>query len=117
MVICDYDCFNCTHPDCIQPLNSMTGAEKRLQKELDDEALGIVKKDRKEYMRTYQREYYHGKRRNKKVKRIGGGDVKIFKGVSEAARSVDGCPSAITNCCKGNRPTGYGYKWEYVIGG
>ena len=114
MVLCDYDCFNCQYDDCIQPYNSLTGDEKRLSKSLDEEVLGIVRKDRKEYMRKYQREYYHGIRRKKKVRRIGENEEVIFNGVTEAAKSVGGCPSAITNCCRGVRPTGYGYRWEYV---
>ena len=114
MVLCDYDCFNCQYDDCIQPYNSLTGDEKRLSKTLDEEVLGIVNKNRKEYMRTYHREYYHGIRRNKKVKMIGTDEVKIFKGVSEAAKAVNGFPSPISECCRGKRQTIYGYRWEYV---
>lgn len=113
-VYCGYDCFNCPYPDCIQPLNAVTGAEKRLSKQLDDEVIGVKKKSRKTYMRTYQREYYHGARRNKKVKRIGGGEEVIYMGVSEAAKSVGGFSPPVTECCKGRRKTYYGYRWEYV---
>ena len=113
-VYCDNDCFNCPYPDCIQPLNEVTGAEKRLSKRLDDEIIGAQGKSRKMYIRTYNREYYHGLRRNKKVKRIGDGEEVIYKGVSEAAKSVGGFPPPVTECCKGRRKTYYGYRWEYV---
>jgi hypothetical protein len=113
-VYCDNDCFNCPYPDCIQPLNEVTGAEKRLSKRLDDEVIGEQGKSRKMYKRTYNREHYHGLRRNKKVKRIGDGEEVIYKGVSEAAKSVGGFPPPVTECCKGRRKTYYGYRWEYV---
>lgn len=115
MVLCDYDCFNCIYDDCIRPYNDISGEEKRRSQALDDEILGKKKIDRKEYMRKYQREYYHGIRRGyrKKVKRIGEETI-VFESVRAAAKSVGGHSTPIIECCKGKRRTIYGFRWEYV---
>lgn len=39
---------------------------------------------------------------------------KIFKSYTQAAKSVGVCPSAISNCIKGNSKTCGGYHWEVV---
>lgn len=43
--------------------------------------------------------------------------VRWFKTLKQAAESVDGDNSNITNCCKGRYKTAYGYIWRYIRDG
>ena len=40
--------------------------------------------------------------------------IKVFRSAHEAARYVNGSPSAIVACCKGKYQTCKGYRWEYA---
>lgn len=44
-----------------------------------------------------------------------GNYIGSFSSVSEAARSIGRKPGGITNCCKGNRNSAYGFVWKYKI--
>ena len=46
-----------------------------------------------------------------------GNIVSIYRGITDAAIAICGDKSKnaiISRCCKGGRPTAYGYKWRYV---
>lgn len=43
-----------------------------------------------------------------------GNIIQIYSAISDACKDINGNPSNIVKCCKGNRPTAYGYKWKYV---
>lgn len=65
----------------------------------------------------YKQKKEHINKRSKKVKRINvsNNEIKIFNSMSEAARSVKGSVSAISEVCKGNRITHKGFMWSYVL--
>jgi hypothetical protein len=44
----------------------------------------------------------------------GAGVETIYLSAKEAANSISGTPAHITACCRGNRKTHKGYKWEYA---
>ncbi len=61
----------------------------------------------------------YGKRNNKISKKViqlalSGEIVKIWASQIEAAKSINCCPSSISNCCRGKRNTAGGYHWEYA---
>lgn len=43
-----------------------------------------------------------------------GNKIEVFPTVSSAARKIGKRYSDIARCCRGERPTAYGYKWKYV---
>ena len=43
-----------------------------------------------------------------------GAFVKSFYSASEAAREMNGNCTSIIRCCKGRRPSAYGFVWKYT---
>ena len=47
-------------------------------------------------------------------KTMNGEEIKIFKNTREVCKEMNFSQSPILECCKGNRKTAYGYKWEFA---
>jgi hypothetical protein len=46
---------------------------------------------------------------------LGGEYICNYAGLSQAARQIGGHQGNICKCCKGERKTAYGFKWQYKI--